>query len=251
MKKLSEWIKQKFTSGDEDWTKMSVSIQKMAAENGINRRKNARIIYPHSNYSAKLPQVIVNGTPEIPVDISLGGVCVLNDKNQFGLKTGDEIEIAFRWLNEPDQTAKAVVVGQSYNKVHLKFDQLPTEIYVKLSINLKSGMIGRKFQQSFLNENDHIQAEYAELWVGLNNEKLVFFEEDSVSSELSYFGITTHFFNDKKPTVVNKQGHSIEFSSGQLSDSIILLTNIPSPSRKVKELLSVLENFDNYYRSAG
>lgn len=251
MKKLTNWIKNKFSPGDDDWTNMSSSIQKMAAESGINRRKNARILYPNTNFSAKLPQIIYNSQPEKAVDISLGGVCLLNDKNQFGLEIGETVELAFRWLNEKDMNLNAKIVGQSYNKVHFQFQDLATDIYVKLSINLKSGMVGRKFQQSMLNENVAIQADYTELWVGLNSERLVFYNNETCYAELSYFGTTVRFYKDKKPEMFNKQGDPMEFGGKHLSDSLILLANIPSPSKAVKELISILENFDAYYRSVG
>lgn len=252
MSKFAKWVKTIFgQNGSEDWAQMSSSIQKMAAASGINRRKNARILYPNDNFSARLPQIIYENQPQKAVDISLGGVCLLNDENQFGVKTGDSMVVAFRWMNEGDREVPAKIVGQSYNKVHLQFDDLPTDIFVKLSIQLKSGMVGRKFQQCFLNENESLYTEYSELWTGLNSEKLVFYNEGSYFAELNYFGTTTRFYKNKKPEVFDKNGQEVTFSNAQLSDSLILLTNIPSPSARVKELTGVLENFNTFYRGVG
>ncbi len=251
MKKLSHWLKTKFSRSNDDWTQMSSSIQKMAAKNNLHRRKNVRVLYPNSHYSAKLPQIIYNSKVEKAMDISLGGVCLLNDTNRFGLRLGEIISLSFRWFNEKDVDFKAVIVGHSYNKVHLQFKDLSTDIYVKLSINLKSGMVGRKIKRSLLNENEAIQSEYSELWVGLNNEKLIFFNADSLYAKLSYFGTTIDFFEDKKPQVFNKQGSSFNFTEIHLSDCLILLTNIPSPSDSIKKLICLLQNFNEHYRNVG
>lgn len=242
MKKIAGWIRDRiFVQSEKDWQQMSSSIQKMAAESGINRRKNARVLYPASNFSARLPQFFYLGTPQQAIDLSLGGVCLLNSTNQFGTDTGREVTLALSWLGEKRHEIKAKIVGHSFQKAHFQFIDLPTEIYVKMSLNLKSAMIGRKFQKAFLQPNQQLQLEMTELWVGLNGEKIVLGSEPGLVAEVSFSQLQYKFFAHGHIQVFSRNGEGLPLSDGLYSDCLILLCNIPHPSKNLTHLIKLLE----------
>lgn len=241
MQKLTNWFRNVFTSKDEEWTQMSSSIQKMAAAGGVNRRKTARIYYPNTNYSSRIPMIFYKSHICKPVDLSLGGVCIENSNKEFGTETGKILELEMKWQDGFSAIVKSRIVAQSFNKAHFQFQELPTETYVKLSINLKAGMLGRKFQSSYLTENPQIKTECKEIWIGLNNENLQFFEGLQYDAELNVFGCRIHLKAGEWPHRLEQQSQAIPVDHGLYSDIVILLANIPNPSPNIKSLLNSLE----------
>ena len=242
MKKIAAWFKNTFMEDSEDWNQMSQSIQKMAAASGINRRKNPRIFYPKANYSARLPQIFWNNELTNPIDLSLGGVCLENPKNKFGTEVGSETSLILTWIDRNQVPVKAKIVGQSFEKVHMQFEDLPTDIYLKLSINLKAGLIGRKFQRTFINENKNIKTDFQELWVGINNENLSFLSSGPFFAKLNFFGVCISFSKDTNPKVTDAKGEEKIWDEKIQSDCLLLLSNISLPSKKVTDLKELLES---------
>lgn len=110
-----------------------------------------------------------------------------------------------------------------------------------MSLDLKAAIIGRKFQKSFLQPNQHLHLAMTELWIGLNGEKIVMGSEPGIFAEVSLSRLTYKFFSDGQIQVINKSGELLPLNDGLYSDCLILLCNIPHPSKNLTHLIRILE----------
>jgi hypothetical protein len=243
MKRLRSWLRDNFLAPHkQDWGQMSTSIQKMAAQNRVNRRKITRILYPHANFSTRVPQFFYQNKAQKASDLSLGGVCLVNDSDQFGLQIGSDVELQLAWMGEERISIFAKAVAQSFQKTHFQFLNLPTEIYVKMSLNLKSGMSGRKFQRSLLNDSGPMQTNIRELWIGLNDDKVITSIEPGLKAEITFYHLVFKVYTNNKVEAFQRSGQSMPLNGGLLTNCLLLLCNIPSPSSAILGLEKTLES---------
>src|ERR1700744_3530740 len=73
------------------------SIHRMVNQNYLNKRKNLRVNYPHLGAAGLFPQIRYNGNELNVGNISLGGILIIDDIDQFGQEVGEVINLEFTW----------------------------------------------------------------------------------------------------------------------------------------------------------
>ena len=243
MVKKSETLVNVFTS-------LESSLQRLALNNAINRRRNTRILYPHIGAVGGLPRVIIQGREVRTADISLGGICLIDDTNEIGETVGQEIPVRLAW-EDTEIVQYGVVVGVNLDRRHVQFQTPHPEIFVRLNVLLKPGFIGSRMRKVPLT-NTLVEFEATELWLSATGESILFHDENvdkNAPVDIKLLESSTRIHRDSAPVYLDRnQGHlpGQRVTQRFLSDLIMMLANIKNPSHRI---LDLIENLPQYLES--
>lgn len=210
-----------------------VSIHRLVNQNHLNRRKNVRINYPHLGAVGPFPQVFYQGHELNVSNISLGGLLVIDDTEQFGDEVGDAVQLEFTWQDFTTKV-RSRVVGANLQRRHIQFIDFNAQAFLRINQLVKAGHLGQRFHQ-VRNDSGTLQA--IEMWIGPTGESLVF-TTDAKPAELS-LGRDKFLISKNAPTLFAHNQKPIPPS--MLNELLILFANFPKLSPFVKELVEVLE----------
>lgn len=218
------------------------SIHKLVNQNHLNKRKNVRINYPHFGAAGLFPHIFYKGHELNVANISLGGLLIVDDTEQFGTQVGEVVNLEFTWS---DFTTKlrARLVGANLQRRHLQFVDFNAQAFLRISQLVKSGHTGQRFHR-VRNDSGTLQAD--EMWLGPAGETLVFKTADS-PAELTLE--SRDKFHLKKDQITLLAATKSPVSPAQLNDLMIMLANFPQPTEKIKQLVESLNAEINSLKS--
>ncbi len=211
----------------------SQSIHKMVNQNNLNKRKNVRINYPHFGAAGLYPHIVYMGKELNIANISLGGLLVIDDAEQFGQQIGEVVNLEFSW-DDFSTKIRARVVGANLQRRHIQFVDFNAQAFLRISLLVKSGHLGQRFHR-VRNDSGTLQAE--EMWLGPTGETLVFLSKET-AAELS-LNKEKFLIQKGQPTLNAFNKHPV--APSLMHDLMILLANFPQPTANVKELIESLE----------
>lgn len=214
-------------------TDTPTSIQKLVSFNALNRRKNIRIHYPHLGAMGPYPRIYYKDHEVVISNISVGGILIIDDTESFGSNVGDMVILQLVW---PEETIKirARIVGANMKRRHIQFVDFNAAAFLKISRLVKPAYQGSRFYKIH-DESGKLNAR--EVWVGPTQESLIF----------PNFGFFAELlFNQKR--IIFERGRPTRYAETedpiapeQLDDILVLLSNIPSLTNLVRELVEMIE----------
>ncbi len=219
-------------SEDSDSPDGEISIHRMVNQNQLNKRKNVRINYPYVGAVGLYPRVSYLGHELNVNNISLGGLLVVDDTDEFGDEVGEVVVLGFFW---PDFSTKirCRLVGANLQRRHIQFVDFNPQAFLRIGQIVKAGHMGQRFHRVH-NDSGTLQAE--EMWVGPTGESLVFTSKEN-PAELSI---------NKEKILIKSGSKTISaltkkpISSVQVQETLVLLANFPKLSPNVKQLVEAL-----------
>src|SRR5665213_2425873 len=115
------------------------SLQSVATELGIERRINVRCRYPQSVLVCKLPQIYFQDILLEVRDISVGGCCIWDPKENLGPMIGQDIELNIHWSTLVE-TVRARIVSRVDHRRHVQFLNLSTRRQSQLVKSMSYGV---------------------------------------------------------------------------------------------------------------
>jgi hypothetical protein len=222
-----------------------LTTQRLAVDNGIDRRKAARIHYPEQGALGDLPEIHYLGHPMRIHDISLGGTCLIDDLDFLQGNAGNNITLDLVWrdLSVP-QACLIVAVG--FNKRHIRFLDLDTQSYVRLTLLLKPGYLGMRMRRLNLDGAHHIQVGAEEMWVGTSGEAITAFPRIDANfplGEITLYGRTVLIYEKAPPLYKQQYSDGLpgqRIREALLHDLLIFAVNVRNPTETLKELINCL-----------
>lgn len=210
------------------------SIQKLVSYNFLNKRKNLRIKYPHFGAVGNFPRVFYKDTEMIIVNVSVGGVMVIDDTERFGNEVGEVVMLNLVW-EDFSTKVRARIVGANLQRRHLQFVDFNAQAFLRITNLSKPAYLGTRFHRV---HDDVGQLQALELWVGPTNETLAFYSVGAFA-ELTINADKYSFYRGRVATS-NKNNEPVHHSI--LCDIIVLLVNLPEPTQHIKELAEIIDS---------
>ncbi len=209
-------------------------VQNYASKLGIERRQSVRVRYPEP-YLTSLPSVFF-GEHKIRVnDMSVGGCCLIDEREHLGPNAGVEIELRLIWP-DGERAVRARIVAYVHTRRHIQFLDLPPELVQVIKSALAPGVLGLTMKPLLERDHGHLAMHASEVWTSLNGESLSFLDDVHVAAALHLDGRNYRFMRDAWPlTEENKAATPREAES-----MIVFLENIPQPSPAIRALKSQL-----------
>lgn len=229
------------------FSSLESSLQRLALNNAINRRRNTRILYPHIGAVGGLPRVVIQHRDVRTADISLGGLCLIDDTNEIGETVGQEIPIRLIW-DDLEILQTGVVVGVNLDRRHIQFQKPHPEIFVRLNVLLKPGFIGSRMRKVPL-ASSIIQFEATELWLSATGESVLFHDENidkNAPVDITLLESSTRVHRDTIPVYLDRGAQHLpgqRVTQRFLSDLIMMLANIKNPSHRILNLIETLPQY--------
>ena len=197
-----------------------ISIHRLVNKNHLNKRRTTRIKYPHLGSIEPFPQVFYANF-ELNVDnISVGGLLIIDDTDQFGGDIGDILPLDIRW-SDFSIRVRGRIVGVQSQKRHIQFVDFDAQLYLRISHIVNVGQLGHGFH-IVRNESGSLQAD--EMWLSTTGDSIVFFKNDPMP----------------EITLSKEKINFADLSLGRTRDLIALFANFQSLTPRVKQVLEVL-----------
>ncbi|MCB0341498.1 MAG: PilZ domain-containing protein [Bdellovibrionales bacterium] len=226
----------------------------MITLNAMDRRANIRVNYPDMGAVGGLPEVNIKGKSIRVADVSVGGLCLIDDSGQMGQSVGQKVPITLKWADE-QITVNAMVVGVNLNRRHIQFLDLSAPGLVRLSLLLKPGYMGTKFRQVPQDGVDvSIRAE--EMWLAPTGETVIFLpvsNDSEVLAEVHFQHHHVEILTDYTPVYKVSRGQVVagqRVSPYYLDELLVCLANFKKPSDRIKDLMRHLYEFSLTEKSA-
>jgi hypothetical protein len=214
-------------SGDQE----DLSIQKMATQNAMNRRKNLRVRYPHLGAIGPFPKVYFKEREMIVGNISVGGILLIDDGGYIGTDVSGSFVLTLQFEDKVVRI-KSRLMGISGERRHFQFVDFQPQAFLKISQLIKPAHIGQKFYRI---RNDSGALNAREMWIGPTAETIVF-PHHTETCEIMWEG---------KKIISSKSGIGYEDQSMKVTravccDLLAMLVNIPHPTTPILELIEML-----------
>lgn len=212
-------------------------VKAYAAQLGIERRRNARILYPpHQNLNL-LPGVFFGSRSMRVQDLSVGGVCLIDKDDYLGPNAGQELDLRLIWP-ECERVVRCRLISRVDHRRHIQFMDLSGERCEAIQAAIKPGMLGQSMRPSHpVGRGIHLEAR--ELWTSGNGDSLTFVEDVHAVAEITLGEATYRLMKDAWP--VNSENQPA--SPREVERILIFLFNFPRPSAAVTELKAQLQSF--------
>lgn len=235
---MFKWIISRFVK--DDWDSVN-DMQKMAIRGGIDRRRNARICYPALGPVGKLPYAFVGADYTPVIDISVGGICLIDQGKHSRALIGTEQKLQLKWRDGYVAEVEARIAGASFRKRHIQFTHLPEEAFLRINVDLHVGHLGRRLRQraSHLSESQ-INLDAQEIWSGVTGELLTIYPGPGLRAELKLFNHDILLKEGQLPTYCKSDQQVTKgqrVSQEMLGDIILFLANVERPSTLVNDLI--------------
>jgi hypothetical protein len=210
--------------------------------NALNRRKNTRIKYPHCGAVGELPRVYFQGEEMNIGNISTGGLLIIDDREKLGHAVGAEIKLQIVWPDLRLET-KARLVSAQLQRRHIQFSDFSPTGFIRVAQLIKPGFLGSHFHK-VNDQNSVLDAE--ELWIGPTGESLLF-PKGSAPAQFTSMDRVLLIDRHSRPYWRN---NNEPVDKTELSDLLIMLSNLPAHSTRVKELIEILQRHYEVLHSA-
>lgn len=238
----------------DEYEKSKISTQFLATENSLDRRRTARVQYPESGNIETLPKIRFEGKPIKVLDISLGGICLIDSFDSLGSTVGNEIDLELVW-KDGVAIQRSLIVAAGYDKRHLRFLNLDSKSFVRLNLLLKPGFLGLKMRKISVKDASHLDIGTHEMWIGMTGEALTIFPGSDLNmplAEISIYGTRILLYRHGPPVYCVKSKDTIpgqRIKQALLYDLLVFVSNIRSQSQGLKNLLANLaEAIQEYQR---
>jgi hypothetical protein len=212
------------------------SVQAYAAQLGVERRRQARILYPHHNLNL-LPSVFF-GTRSLRVhDLSVGGACLIDKEDFMGPNAGHDLELRLIWP-ECERVVRCRMVSRVDTRRHIQFLDLEGERVEAINSAINPGVLGQSMRITQLTSREP-RLEARELWTSVNGDALSFADDVHVIAELTFAGQTFRLLKEAWPLDSGNQ----PASPRDVERMLIFLFNFPRPSESVNTLKQQLQSF--------
>ncbi len=222
------------------------TIQKMVHDNFLGKRQNSRIAYSHVGAVGELPRVYFQNDELNVGNLSVGGLLIVDDNGRLGTTVGEMIYLEFRWK---DITVKirSRVVGANLHRRHIQFVDTHVVLQARLERAVQLGHPGTKFHRVQLAIKN---IEASEIWMDAAGSSLVFRDNNQGQyfAELAFnnriMSFDSHAWPKIKSQTVNAKIEVLrDMTLSELSETLLLLSNIKDASTNVQFLIERLHHF--------
>ena len=225
---FSRWIKPRLSTP-------TVAVQELAKQLGIERRTNVRVRSPFPATSL-LPRFQSKGNYLRLQDLSVGGCCLIDDQEVLGPNVGAEIELDLEWDHRRIKVSSRIVSRVDHRR-HIQFMNLPASWVQQIRQAMDSGVRGLNMRTNISTSGPGPTLDAQEIWMSAQGDSLAFRDDILVRAEVSLLQTVYRIYVDAWPTNVDGQSLGQE----DFEKVLLFLSNIPQPSRLLKELLCDLE----------
>jgi hypothetical protein len=224
----------------------------LARVNGLERRKHTRIKLP-SVTSPVYPRLFVKDITLPVVDLSVGGVCVQDTRDNLSTEVGHIVELTIAWPDQRETVKARVVAFSRHINRHLQFQDLSPGALTKISLMVRAGGAGQKLRPAPVLKNGPVQLHAVELWTGINGDSIVFHGDGAKVADLTFLNLSMSFYTDIGPRVspVRNPGQSRPARPLEVADALIFLVNIPNPSPRIQRLIETLTKGSHKWLNTG
>ena len=218
----------------------SPSLQTLARNLGHERRKHARVAYP-ARTTATLPSIRFQDQGIRIHDISEGGVCLLDEKDILGSNVGNEVLLHMLWHKDDSEPVRSRIVARGAHRRHIQFLDFSEKSAKRLREAMRAGLAAHGMNQALAPMafgGPLIEA--LELWHAPTGETLVLREDVHRLAELRCLGHDYILFKRSWPKRADNLSQSIPVE--EFFALILFVSNIPTPTPLVKNLLAELES---------
>ncbi|MBX3022307.1 MAG: PilZ domain-containing protein [Bdellovibrionales bacterium] len=211
------------------------SVQALARQLGVQRRMNARILYPR-RITGPLPSVSFSGQPIQIADISVGGCCLIDPFEILGKDVGNELTLTLHF-GDTQVRVLSRLVGRVEHRRHIQFLNLPQPRLESLRLVIAEAVGGAAMKQNWPSEKNGPQISVREMWSSLIGDSLALTDEVHKTAQLTLNGRTYDLHKNAWPTRAGGE----RVTRAKFMAMLLFLANIPHPSAGVQILLAELE----------
>lgn len=231
MKSAWKFIKDLFSQPNQHESMSEPSIQKLVNANALNKRRNARVKYPHFGAIGPFPKIFYMNTELNVGNISVGGILIFDDTERLGSTVGEIITLEFSW-NDTSIKTRGRLVGATLQRRHIQFIDFNPQLFLRISQLVKPGYLGSRFHR-VLDMSGQLHAD--EMWLGPNNESLVFLEDRATLT----LGQERIVFQRGRPATFLKNDEPLKISL--INECLVMISNFPELTDRAKTLLETIE----------
>ncbi len=215
----------------------SEGIHQLAFRHGLDRRRHPRVSFPKNFPFFSQPFFEFQGIKFEVVDLSQGGVCLFDPKDDFTMPVGSTNEMC--WVSRDlKEKVKFQLVGMSYQKKHLEFKEASHELVQEISQFLEAGICGQKMRRSMLSTHAHIETSILELWIGVGGANLSFQSDPHFVASLDGPEFCVNFYKGSLPVYRfqdERKGRVLPLE--ERIKLLFFISNFPVLSSRIQNLL--------------
>lgn len=211
------------------------SVQSYAAQLGIERRRNTRILYPNQNLSS-LPSFFFGGRSLAVHDLSAGGVCLLDKDDHLGPDAGNEIELRLIWP-DCERVVRCRLVSCVDVRRHIQFLDLEGERSEAIKRAIVPGVLGQTMKPLMMARENPVQLKAREIWSSTKGDTITFVEDAQMLAEIVLDSRIFRVAKDGWPTTEDGQPASLR----DLEAIVLFLINFPKPSPAIQFLRTQIQ----------
>lgn len=198
-------------------------VQAYAAQLGIERRRNGRILCPGPHLNS-LPSVFF-GTRSLRVqDISIGGACLIDKEEHMGPDAGIEVELRLIWP-ECERIVRSRLISRVDVRRHIQFLDMQGDRIEAIRAAIHPGVAGQSMRNVQALSRD-VKLDAMELWTSPSGDSITISQDDDTLAEIHLQNQTLRLPKEVWP--VNANGRAIE--PRELERLLIFVFNIPRPT---------------------
>lgn len=211
------------------------SVQALARQLGVERRLNARVLYPKRT-TGPLPAISFDGQAIKVYDISVGGCCLHDPSEILGKDVGGELRLTLFFRDEAIEV-RCRLVGRVDHRRHIQYLNLPPSRSSYLKAVINGAVNGSSLKQTWPPEFDGPALDAREIWSSLAGDSVTLVDDVHRTGQMSIAGMTYTLHKNAWPTDAN--GDRVPHH--RLLALILFLANIPQPTGSIQLLLAELE----------
>ena len=216
------------------------SIASLVSDYKMERRRNARILYPPWGDLDYLPKIFIQGQLATPYDISMGGLGLVPRASE---DTGATLDVELSWPKESlTLHTRARLIASYKHSLHLQFDNPPLPLKKHLESLLLPSLNGQRFQLVQL-KNAPFQCVEEVAWINPQSEIILLQEGFGV------FRFTLGEIHVEKNIGIFSKTSKERFplrNSKKLAQLLICLNSIP---RQTHELYTLQDYIYSYWKN--
>lgn len=209
-------------------------VQNFAAQLGIERRRNTRILCPSEDLTS-LPSVFFGARRLQVHDISVGGLCLKDADNILGPEAGIELELRLMWPGL-ERMVRSRLVSRVDVRRHVQFLNLDEERAEYIKRSIAPGILGQTMKPVLAGTQSSVKVQAREIWSSIKGDCLTFSASSQDYVELTLSGKTFRILQSSWPvTALGTPAETIE-----VEEILLFLFNCPRPSPALLDLQAQL-----------
>lgn len=226
------------------------STRVLAKENGIERRRYARIIVPILPYY-KAMQFSRFEQNLSTVNLSVGGVCLRDRHNLLGQDIGSICALQHTCGPSRDLIeVKLVGVSRDINK-HLEFKKVPERSLKAIAHLVHMGSQGQQFYLVTEPTSEEISLEAEEFWLGETRDNLVVHLDQDFIADLYLDGHKYEFKAQHPVQVTTTSGVSRVILPAEAFALLVFFENFRESSKTIEKLKDLLKEEQSVFTNQG